>query len=185
MNALLQQLKALLAERSPRERWILVIASCVFALWAVDGLIVTPLEERIERSTLDFANAEADTLRAGRLAQRIFVLRGELETVQRRIQPGAETNLLALIESLAHKAGMKDQLEAIKPRLASGNALYPETRVEVSLKGATLQQTVELLYAIEHAPLHLLVRSLRIRSRKDWVTQVLDVSFFVSSFERA
>lgn len=184
MSALLARLRALLAERSPRERWILVIAACVVGLWAVDAWIVTPLHERIDRTTLEIADTQANTLRAGRLAQRIHALRGQLADVERQIQPGADTNLLSLMESLAAKAGIKDQLEAIKPRQASDNPVYPETRVEVSLKGATLEQTVKLLHAIEHAPLHLLVRSLRLRVHKGGST-LMDVSFFVSSFERA
>ena len=79
---------------------------------------------------------------------------------------------------------VKDRLESIKPKQPSGNERYPETRVEVKLKGATLEQTVQLLYRIETAPAHLIVRSLRIKSRPDG-TNLLDVSLSVSSFEQA
>ena len=184
MNQLLEQLQKLWAERSPRERWITVIAACVLGLWAVDGMIVTPLQDRIERSQLRIEDTEAASLRAGRLAQRLHALRGALVGVEEQIQPGADTNLLALIESLAGQVGIRNQLEAIKPRQGSANASYPETRVEVSLRGATLEQTVRLLHAIEEAPLHLLIRSLRIRTGGPQ-GRLLDVSFFVSSFERA
>ena len=84
----------------------------------------------------------------------------------------------------AGDAGIQDQLESIKPKQPSGNARYPETRVEVSLKGATLKQMVQYLYAIESAPVLLIIRSLRVKARED-DSGLIDVSFSVSSFERA
>ena len=183
MTALLERLQKLWAERSPRERWVAVIAGCVLGLWLVDGTIVQPLEARIAQAEFRIEDAEGAALRAGRLAQRIHALRGDLSVVEEQIQPGAETNLLALIESLAGEAGIRNQLEAIKPRQGSASDLYPETRVEVSIKGATLEQTVKLLHSIEEAPLHLLIRSLRIRTQR--MGSRIDASFFVSSFERA
>jgi hypothetical protein len=56
--------------------------------------------------------------------------------------------------------------------------------VELVLKGATLEQTMQLLYRIDTAPAHLIIRSLRIKSRPDG-SNLLDVSISVSSFERA
>jgi type II secretory pathway component PulM len=187
VKQLLEQLQKLWADRSPRERWIIVIAACVIGLWAVDSMIATPLQERIARVEGQIQAAEADSVRASLIAQRLYALRGELAAVEEQIQPGAETNLLALIESLAAEAGIREQLQAIKPRQGSRNEQYPETRVEVSLKGASLEQTVKLLHAIENAPLHLMVRSVRIRALRALIGKVmlLDVSFFVSSFARA
>ena len=101
-----------------------------------------------------------------------------------RVEPGAKTNLFTLLEALAAQSGVKDQLDSMKPKQTSGNAAYPETRVEVSLKGVTLAQTVEFIYKIENAPSHLIIRSIRLKVRaRD--SQLLDVSFSVSSFERA
>ena len=183
MNAWITRLRAFWQERSPRERFVAVIAACVLALLGVDELLVTPMQEQVTRSARAIEDAEADGLRGERLAQRIQALRGELELVETQIQPGASTNLLALISSLAKDAGVDKQLEAIKPRQASGSERYPETRVEVSLKGATLEQTVRLLHAIDQAPLHLIIRSLRLRLQRTQ-SSLLDVSFYVSSFVR-
>jgi hypothetical protein len=80
---------------------------------------------------------------------------------------------------------LKDQLDSIKPKQPSGNPAFPETRVEVSLSGATLEQLIQLLYRIETAPLHLIVRSLRIKAQGGKDSTLLDVRFAVSSFERA
>jgi hypothetical protein len=90
-----------------------------------------------------------------------------------------------LLEKLAEEAGLgAEQIDSVTPKPPSGNERYPETRVEVKLKGATLKQVVRLLHEIETARLYLIVRSLRITTRGK-EKQVLDVSFSVSSFERA
>ncbi|MBW2280270.1 MAG: type II secretion system protein M [Deltaproteobacteria bacterium] len=184
MSAWIARLRELWRARSPRERFVLVIAVCVIALLAIDEAVVTPMQDQVARSVRAIEAADANSLRAAQLAQRIHALRGELDRVEEQIQPGAETNLLALISKLARDAGLADQLEAIKPRQASGSDQYPETRVEVSLKGTTIENTVRLLHAIDQAPLHLIIRSLRIRSQSG-LKQLVDVSFYVSSFIRA
>ena len=77
-----------------------------------------------------------------------------------------------------------EQIDSVTPKPPSSNNRYPETRVEVRLKGTTLRQLVQLLHKIETGRLYLIVRSLRILTRGQ-EQQVLDVSFSVSSFERA
>ena len=112
-------------------------------------------------------------------------LQAQLARVEELITPGAKTDLLTLLESLAADAGLStDQIDSVTPKPPSSNDRYPETRVEVKLKGATLKQLVQLLHKIETARLYLIVRSLRIKTRGR-EQQILDVSFSVSSFERA
>ena len=60
---------------------------------------------------------------------------------------------------------------------------YRETKVEVSLKGVSLPQTVAYLHEIEGSGELLTVKSLRLRTRAD-KPELLDVVFTVSSFER-
>jgi len=110
-----------------------------------------------------------------------------LQSVEGRIQPGAQTNLIALLSTLAADARIsQEQLESIEPKQPSANKEYPETRAEVRLKGTSLEQMVAFLQKIETSSSHLIVRSLKIRSRGDGPNgPVLDVSFSVSSFERA
>jgi len=184
MNAFLQQLRQLLASRSPRERLLLGVAGVMLAGAALHVLLVAPLQGRIAVVEAEIARAEMALTRATRMSADARRLQGELGAVEARIKPGARTNLFTLLETLAAQAEVKDQLESIKPKPASGSERYPETRVEVSLKGATLAQTVQFLYRIEMAPSHLIIRSIRMKARGNDAT-LLDVSFSVSSFERA
>ena len=187
MNDLLAPLRSYLQARSPRERWLIVAAACVLALVSVYSSVVSPLIERARGADLRVAQLELDLIRALGIAAEMRTLQGELASVEARIQPGSDTNLIALLSTLAADAKIsQEQLESIEPKQPSTNAKYPETRAEVRLKGASLEQMVEFLHKIETSSAHLIVRSLKIRSRGDGPAgPVLDVSFSVSSFERA
>ncbi len=184
MNDWIEQLRALVRNRSPRERWLMVLAGCVAGLLTVQWFLARPLRSELARSRAASERLEDDLQLAARMSRDIRQLRAELAVIEARIKPGETTNLFTLLEGLAGQAQIRDQLESIKPKQASGNERYPETRVEVSIKGATLEQTIQFLYEIESAPVLLIVRSLRIKSRED-DSQLLDVSFSVSSFKRA
>ena len=187
MNELLAPLRSYLASRSPRERWLLVAAACAVAGVFVYAAIVAPLGERAGQADARVAQLETDLARALSIAGEMRGLQGELASVEARIQPGSKTNLIALLSTLAADAKIsQEQLESIEPKQPSANAKYPETRAEVRLKGTSLEQMVDFLQRIETSDAHLIVRSLKIRSRGDGPTgPVLDVSFSVSSFERA
>jgi len=177
-------IQAKLAERSDRERWILVAVAAVLVTLIVKSVLVNPLEEAARAAQEQAESLESDLQRAARLAPQLQRLEGEIQTVEQRIQTGQETNLLGLLQQLASQAQMSDRLERIDPKTPSRNERYPESRVEVQLRSVTLEQTVQFLYSIESAPLYLIVRSVRIRARAD-NPALLDVNFSVSSFQRA
>ncbi|HTO53442.1 MAG TPA: type II secretion system protein GspM [Myxococcota bacterium] len=187
MNALLAAVRRYLAERSPRERWLLVAGGCVAALLFVYEVFVSPLSARAAATNARTTELDGQVTRALQLAAEMRGLQGELADVESRIQPGAKTNLIAVLSTLAQDAKIsQEQLESIEPKQPSSNAQYPETRAEVRLKGASLEQAVDFLYRIETSSSHLIVRSLKMRTRGDAAgNPVLDVSFSVSSFERA
>jgi hypothetical protein len=187
VNELLASLRLYLQQRSPRERWLLVAAGCVLALFLVYGIAIAPLAARAKATEAQTAEVEGQVTRALQLASEMRGLQGELADVEGRIQPGAKTNLIAVLSTLAADAKIsQEQLESIEPKQPSTNAQYPETRAEVRLKGTSLEQAVDFLYRIETSSSHLIVRSLKMRTRGDAAgNPVLDVSFSVSSFERA
>lgn len=183
MNAWIERGYVWLRSRTPREQWLLIGAAVALVGAAAYPLLIQPLRADIDQADARIEQLETKLLRATRMAADVRQLQAGLASVEQRIEPGARTNLLTLLESLAARAALGAQLESIKPKQAAGNERYPETRLEVSLKGASLGQTVNFLYLIENAPAHLIIRSLRIRTRG--AENLLDVSFSVSSFERA
>jgi len=185
MKELLERLRTLIRQRSARELWLIILALCAVSWFGVRSLWVQPLQTRSRQAAEEIETRQAQVMQATRLARDLRRLQAELVHVEQLITPGAKTDLLTLLEKLAEEAGLgAEQIDSVTPKPPSGNERYPETRVEVKLKGATLKQVVRLLHEIETARLYLIVRSLRITTRGK-EKQVLDVSFSVSSFERA
>jgi hypothetical protein len=182
---LVEPLRRRLEARTLRERWLLVAGACALALTAVYVFAISPLHERADRARAEALRLDADVTRTLQIASTILPLQADLARVEQRIQPGEKTNLLSVLEALASESRIgKENLESISPKRPSGNARYPETRVEVTLRDATLAQLVDYLYRIEHAPTLLIVRSLRIRARGGEESRI-DAVFSVSTFERA
>lgn len=187
MNALVAAIRSYLAQRTTRERWLIVAAGCVAALLFTYGVFIAPLSARATATSARTTELEGQVTKALQLASEMRGLQGELADVEGRIQPGAKTNLIAVLSTLAQDAKIsQEQLESIEPKQPSENKKYPETRAEVRLKGTSLEQAVDFLYRIQTSNSHLIVRSLKMRTRGDASgNPVLDVSFSVSSFERA
>lgn len=176
-----EAIAAFIESRSSRERWLMLPVSCVVAAALVQGIVVSPIVAATEEQRALAQRYELDLDRAALIAPEIAQLREQTAQVAERIKPQNRTPLLQVLEQIAERAQMKDRLESIDPKATGDNPTYPETRVQVKLRGATLAQTVQFLYRIETAPLYLIVRSLTIQTRKD---QSLNVSFLVSSFQR-
>ena len=191
MKTLFLRIQIQWRQRTERERWLLGGAGALLAVALFQLVVIAPLQGWVMRSDGDIARLEAELVRATRLAGDVRRLQGELSQVEERVRVAEETNLFNLLEGLAAATKVKNQLESIKPKKPSGNELFPETRVEVSLKGVTLTQMVDFLYQIENSDRHLIIRSVRIRrpARVGRLAKTapprLDVSFSVSSFERA
>lgn len=184
MNELIQRIRTSLGSFSPRERWLLVLVGGVAFSIALRALVIGPLEARLERVESEGQSLEAGLMRSESMGREIRQLQLELAPVEARIRPGERTNLFTLLERLGSDAAIaKEQLD-LKRKTPSANPRYPESRLDVTLKGATLGQTVQFLYRIESAPVLVIIRSLRIKSRLD-DPALLDVSFSASSFTRS
>jgi multidrug efflux pump subunit AcrA (membrane-fusion protein) len=178
----LRQAAAQFRQRSTREQLLIAGAGLSLLLVFLQVALVSPLQTQLEKTRAETTSAERDLGQVVVLAPELQRVRARLSDVQQRIQPGDQTNLLQLLGQLAQDADVK--VESIRQKVGARNDQFPETRAEVELLGATLAQTVQYLYKIESAPLYLIVRSLAIKARGD-DSQLLDVTFSVSSFQRA
>ena len=181
MNALWSQLVALWNARSLRERLLVGVGTGVLVLLVIQAAIIRPLQDSLDLASNRQQQLEFEVLKAERLAVEALALRGDLERAESEVEAADQTNLFTLIESLAKGAGVS--LDSIKPKQGASSPRYKETRAEVSLSGATLEQVTHFLHRIEDAPSHLIVRSLRLKSRASKEATVLDARFSVSSFE--
>jgi type II secretory pathway component PulM len=183
MNEMLERLQALWRDLAPRERILVGGAGAAIALAILVLGIVQPVIDAAGGATERRETAEQQLLAIQRLAVEYDRLGARLGAVEERIRNNREkSNLRSLLESLASQSQVR--ISSMEERQAGKNDHYTETKLEVSLKGVTLSQTVRYLHNIESANRQLSVKSLRIKSKQGEGT-TLDVTFSVSSFEPA
>jgi general secretion pathway protein M len=149
----------------------------LFYVFGVQTLIDARAKSQQRAATAEEQLAEVRELKA-----RFDEVNGRLAGVEQRIASGPQGNLLATLQDLAQQSAVK--VDSIEPRTSPATPPYRETKLQVTLANASLPQVISFLHKIESAPQVLSVKSLKIRTRADQ-PGMLEVSFTVSSFERA
>jgi type II secretory pathway component PulM len=189
MSELFGRVQVLWAGLAPRERILVAIAAGSTALLALLFGIVMPVMAATENAALTAGNAERQLVMMQRMRRDWDGLHIRLSSVEDQIESKSDQqNLLTLLESLATKAGVKPT--AMEKRQSGESEQYEETKVEVHLKGISLQQAVQYLASIETAAQPLSIKSLRIKRRpgrataaKNKPAELIDVTFSVSAFK--
>jgi general secretion pathway protein M len=183
MGELVERLRIVWESLAPREQALVGIAggALVFSLLAF--VVVMPIVDVAGRATQRVDNAERQIIAMARLSREYAELDSRLRGVEERIKSQrGQHNIRTLLENLARESAVR--INSMEERQASSSDHYSETKVEISLKNVSLNQIVKYLHKIEASPQQLSVKSLRIKGRQDQ-SQLLDVSFSVSSFEPA
>jgi len=185
MNELLQRIKSEWAGLAPRERILLSVSGGMLAIAIVFFGIITPISQMAGNSGSRIQNAEMQLQRMDRLEREHSEIEARLSGVENRIKiQRGNQNIRTLLENLAKQSAVR--IASMEERQAGKNDHYVETKVEVSLKGVSLNQTIKYLHNIEDSDQQLSVKGLRIRSKKKAEdAETLDVTFFVSSYRAA
>ncbi|MBC8188213.1 MAG: type 4a pilus biogenesis protein PilO [Proteobacteria bacterium] len=174
---------------APRERVLVGIAGSAVAVMILFFGIVVPVMAATENARSSAEIAERQLAMMQRMRREWDGLHQRLSTVENEITASRDRqNLLTLLESLAARAGVKPT--SMEKRQSGKSERYEETKVEVSLKSISLQQTVQYLASIESAARPLSVKSLRVKRRPGRATSteknppdLIDVTFSVSAFK--
>ncbi len=180
MKELIARLRAAWDNLADRERLLVGSAGAVLLIALIWLLLVMPALGQRDDVEARVAAAEQQLQLMARLRAEFDEVSQRLGTVEQRIQAGTRGNLRTTLENLAQQVGVK--IDSMEPQSSPADERYRETKVEVSLKGVTLPQTVNYLHRIESNREVLSVKALRIRTRTD-KPDLLDVTFTVSSFE--
>lgn len=189
MSELLGRVQVLWDGLAPRERVLVGIAGGALAILLLLFGVVMPVMAATENAASNAENAERQLAMMQRMRRDWDGLHLRLDAVEAKIQGSRdEQNLLTLLASLAARAGVKPT--SMEKRQSGESEQYEENKVEVSLKGVSLEQAVNYLASIESAEQPLSVKSLRIkrrpaRTRKpdEKVADLIDVTFSVSAFK--
>ncbi len=189
MSELLGRIQVLWDGLAPRERILVGLAGGAVAVMVLFFGLIMPIMSATENAANKAENAHQQLAMMQRMRRDWDGLHGRLEAVEGRIEANrGGQNLLTLLESLAARAGVKPT--SMEKRQSGKSERYAETKVEVSLKGISLQQAVQYLASIESAAQPLSVKSLRLKRRPGRPTatdkkpaDLIDVTFSVSSFK--
>ncbi|HHL39991.1 MAG TPA: hypothetical protein ENJ37_05750 [Deltaproteobacteria bacterium] len=119
------------------------------------------------------------------LSDEYLRLRAATEVNARRAAaPRGDVSLVAVMEEVAGRCGLRERMTSIKPleeRTLNG---YIERAVEASFEGVDMNETVNLLFKLERHRLLLMVREFSMKSRfKD--PETLDLKLKVVHVARA
>jgi type II secretory pathway component PulM len=181
VNEWLSRARAWFDGLARRERLLVAGAAGVTGLALFLVAVVQPLVSARREAAERAQAAEEQYASVRDVKTRFDEVSARLAGVEQRIARGPQGNLLATLQELANKTGVK--LDSIEPRTAPAAPPYRETTVQVTLQNASLPQVVGVLHEIENAPQVMTVKSLRLRMRADQ-PGMLEVTFTVSSFER-
>ncbi len=178
---LIERLRASFYNLSARERALVAGAgtSLIVALFYV-GLVMPALAASNDAAQrIQTAEQQLQAIR--RLRQEYDDVVHRLARVEGRIGKGTRGNVRTTLENLAKQVDVT--IESMEPQASPANEQYRETKVAVRLESVTLEQAVQLLHRIETHPAQVLsVKKLRFQNRSD-KSQLLNLSFTVSSFE--
>ena len=183
MSDLLEKARVAWNNLSPREQILLsVLGTGLLVSLLVLGLVM-PFVEMSDRAQERFETVQRQIQVMQRLTRDHSEIQARLAHVEQRIQnQKGRQNIKTLLESLAQESSVR--IASMEERQAGKNDHYVETKVEVTLKNVSLNQTIKYLHNIEASNQQLSVKGLRIKARKSGTdSQLLDITFSVSSFE--
>ena len=185
MNGLFQRIKAEWVKLAPRERLLLSITGVMLLTAGAFMGVLNPLIELASNTGNRIEGAQMQLERMIRLEREHAEIQARLSGVESRIEnQRGQQNIRTLLENLAKQSAVR--IASMEERQSGKNDQYVESKVEVSLKSVSLNQTIKYLHNIEASDQQLSVKGLRIRGRGAAVGQeTLDVTFFVSSFRAA
>jgi type II secretory pathway component PulM len=189
MSELLGRIQVLWNGLAPRERALVSLAGGVVAVMILFFGLIMPVLAAADNAATSADNARQQLAMMQRMRRDWDGLHDRLGQVEGRIESNRDAqNLLTLLESLAARAGVKPT--SMEKRQSGKSERYEETKVEVSLKGISLQQAVQYLASIESETQPLSVKSLRLKRRPARATatdknpaDLIDVTFSVSAFK--
>ena len=167
---------------SPREQ-LLVGGVVIFIICLVIYLfLITPAVEKSKLLSRLITQKERDFTEFLLLRKEYQTLKAsEDEIVTRLSTEGGNISPLTHLEQLAQKAGLREQIQQMKPLAPVTTPRYVVTPVQLLFKGAGLQEVIAYLYEIESSDVPFHIKRLKIKPTIR-ATGRLDVTLEVLTF---
>ncbi len=147
-----------------REKYFVGIAVCAFVLFLLFQLLIFPFFEKRERLQNGVIAKEKALKEIMMLSAEYKTYKGDSQAIQQQLarRKGGFT-LFAFLEGAAGEAGVKENIEYMKPSSAKGTGPYKESMVEMKLEAITLNQLTQYLYRIESPEDLIIIKRISIK----------------------
>ena len=169
---------------APRERAIVGAGAFFVIALLFYFIVLSPTQERSKLLHRLITQKEQEYRELSLLRDDYLRLKASEDDIVLRIAAGRNVSPLSYLEQLAQKAGLREQLELMKPLAAVSTPRYTITPVQVSVRGAGVHEVLVYLYQIEHAPVPFHIKRLRIKPTPRTIGR-LDVTLEVMTFSGA
>ena len=149
---------------SPREQ-IFVGGALLFILCLlIYLLLITPAQEKSKLLSRLTTQKEREFTELLLLRKEYQTLKAsEDEIVKQLSAAGGNVSPLTHLEQLAQKAGLREQIQQMKPLAPATTPRYVVTPVQLFFKGAGLQEVITYLYEIENSDVPFHIKRLKIK----------------------
>jgi general secretion pathway protein M len=150
-----------------REKHFVGIAVCAIVLFLLFQLLIFPFFEKRARLQSGVKAKEEALREMMRLNAEYQAYKGDSREIQQLLaQRRTGFTLFAFLEKAAGEAGVKENIEYMKPSTSKGTGPYKESMVEMKLEAITLNQLTQYLHRIESPGDLISIKRISIRENK-------------------
>ncbi len=150
---------------SPRGRKMLIAGGIVVLGFVGHFFVLVPVKGEMHRLDRTIAEKQADLRMLVGLREEYIPLRERLRQVEGRFLQNGGGSLMALMEALAGRVQVRELIASMRPQGESVGEGFKEASAEVRLERIRLDQVLELLTAIDEAPVLLRVKQFHFKAR--------------------
>lgn len=166
-----------------REKIVVVGGIALLIFFLVYQFVILPIENRVELLERIIPKKEKELHETVSLKNEYETLgSGGNQKIKKTERKGKSTVTLSYLEDLAQRAGLKDNIQYMKPLSKSKSGRYLQNSMEIKLLKVPAEGLTRFLYDIEKSDRPLSVTELDIRTNKR-DSSYLDVRVQITSFE--
>ncbi len=166
------------------QREKILIGGTAIAIVALLGayFVISPVLERSKLLNRLISQKERELRELLLLQEEYHKLKASEDEIVGRLSGGTgDISPLTQLEQLAESAGLREQIQQMKPLSPISTPRYVITPVQLRFKGVGLKEVISYLYEIENSPVPFRVKGFKIRSTARSAGR-LDVTIEVLTF---
>jgi len=90
-----------------------------------------------------------------------LTLKGKIDALERKKKLTRVQGIIQAVDNVSEPLGLKEKVKSVKPL---GSTVKGEEKAEVSVQAVSMNEMVNFLYAVENAPMLLVVRKINIKT---------------------